>query len=96
MIEAAGFTILERPDPRDRINLLIVAQKGGKPTTDIAADPMEVARADNLIASYVRNRAANCAALANAALELQSLKRSARGAVGCGTPVRCPGANGRL
>jgi 2-polyprenyl-3-methyl-5-hydroxy-6-metoxy-1,4-benzoquinol methylase len=74
MIEAAGFTILERPDPRDSINLLIVAQKSGEATTEVAADPMEVARADNLIASYVRNRAINCAALANAARELQGLR----------------------
>ena len=51
MIEAAGFTILEQPDPKDRINLLFVAQKDGKPATDIAADPLEVTRADNLIAS---------------------------------------------
>jgi 2-polyprenyl-3-methyl-5-hydroxy-6-metoxy-1,4-benzoquinol methylase len=74
MIEAAGFTILERPDPRDSINLLIVAQKSGEPSTVIAADPMEVARADNLIASYVRNRATNCAALANAAREIHGLR----------------------
>ena len=74
MIEAAGFTILERPDAKDRINLLIVAQKSGKPIAAIAADPMEVARADNLIASYVRMRAANCAALANAAREIEGLK----------------------
>jgi len=75
MIEAAGFTILDRPDPRDSINLLIVAQKTGNATTSIGVDPMEVARADNLIASYVRNRAINCAALTNAAQELQDLKR---------------------
>ena len=74
MIEAAGFTILERPDPGDRINLLIVARKTGKPVASPAADPMEVARAENLIASYVRNRAANNAALANAAREIQCLK----------------------
>ena len=74
MIEAAGFTILERSDPRDSINLLIVAQKTGAAATSIGADPMEVARAGNLIASYVCNRAINCAALSNAARELQSLK----------------------
>jgi 2-polyprenyl-3-methyl-5-hydroxy-6-metoxy-1,4-benzoquinol methylase len=74
MIEAAGFTILERPDPRDSINLLIVAQKTGSAAALIGADPMEVARADNLIASYVRNRAINCAALTNAARELEDLK----------------------
>ena len=74
MVEAAGFTILERPDPGDRINLLIVAQKNGQLAAEIAADPMEVARADNLFANYVRNRAINCAALTNAAHELQNLK----------------------
>jgi hypothetical protein len=74
MIEAAGFTILERPDPGDRINLLVVAQKTGKAAAVLGADPMEVARADNLIVSYRRNRAINCAALANAARELHSLR----------------------
>ncbi|HXS05933.1 MAG TPA: class I SAM-dependent methyltransferase [Rhizomicrobium sp.] len=74
MIEAVGFTILERPDPGDRINLLIVARKTGTPAGTVAADPMEVARADNLIASYTRIRAANCAALSGAAHELQNLR----------------------
>ena len=74
MIEAAGFTILERPDPKDRINLLFVARKNATPSRTIAADAAEVARAEKLLASYVANRAANCAALANAARELQGLK----------------------
>ena len=74
MIEAAGFTILERPDPRDSINLLIVAQKTSNAAAFIGADPMEVARADNLISSYMRTRAVNCAALTNATRELEGLK----------------------
>ena len=74
MIEAAGFTIVEHPDPKDRINLLFVARKDGVPATDIAADPAEVAQALNLLTSYVATRAANCAALASAARELESLK----------------------
>ena len=74
MIEAAGFTILERPDPKDRINLLFVARKDGVAQTDIAADPVEAARAEKLIATYVRTRAVNCAALTKAAHELENLK----------------------
>src|SRR6185437_6786158 len=74
MVEAAGFTIVEHPDPKDRINLLFVARKNGAPTTAIAADPAEVARAEKLLASYVKTRALNCAALAAAAHELQGLK----------------------
>ena len=74
MIEAAGFAIVEHPDPKDRINLLFVAKKTGAAATDIAADAAEVVRAEKLLASYVETRAANCAALAAAARELESLK----------------------
>jgi SAM-dependent methyltransferase len=74
MIEAAGFTVIERPDPKDRINLLFVARKNGGPVTDIIADPAEVMNAVRLLASYVATRAANCAALSSAAHELESLK----------------------
>jgi SAM-dependent methyltransferase len=74
MIEAAGFTIVEHPDPKDRINLLFVARKTGVPATDIAADTAEVTHAEKLLRSYVETRAANCAALAAAAHELESLK----------------------
>ena len=38
MIEAAGFTIIEQPDPKDRINLIFVARKSGTPAAEIAAD----------------------------------------------------------
>jgi 2-polyprenyl-3-methyl-5-hydroxy-6-metoxy-1,4-benzoquinol methylase len=74
MIEAAGFTIIEHPDPKDRINLLFVARRNSVPATDIAADPTEVARALGLLTSYVATRAANCAALSSAVHELESLK----------------------
>jgi SAM-dependent methyltransferase len=74
MIEAAGFTILQRNDPADAINLLFVARKAGAPPTDIAADPAEVAHAETLLARYVQTRARNLAALTHAALELAALK----------------------
>ncbi|MES2256070.1 MAG: class I SAM-dependent methyltransferase [Pseudomonadota bacterium] len=74
MIEAAGFTIVEHPDPKDRINLLFVARKAGEPSLDIAADPAEVMNAAHLLTSYVATRAANCDALSCAAQELESLK----------------------
>jgi 2-polyprenyl-3-methyl-5-hydroxy-6-metoxy-1,4-benzoquinol methylase len=74
MIEAAGFTIIEHPDPKDRINLLFVARKAGEPSTDIAADPAEVMNAAHLLTSYVATRAVNCDALSSAAQELESLK----------------------
>ncbi|MEO7054135.1 MAG: methyltransferase domain-containing protein [Rhizomicrobium sp.] len=74
MIEAAGFTIIAHPDPKDRINLLFVARKTGAPATDIAADPADVMNATHLLTSYVATRATNCAALSSAAHELESLK----------------------
>ena len=72
MIEAAGFEIIEHPDPSDRINLLFVARKAA--ASAIAPDPAEAIRALNLVASYIATRSANCAALAGAARELESLK----------------------
>jgi SAM-dependent methyltransferase len=74
MIETAGFTILQQPDPKDRINLLFVARKNDAPRSGVAADPAEVSRAEKLIASYVATRAANCAALATAAREIRGLR----------------------
>jgi SAM-dependent methyltransferase len=74
MIEAAGFTIIQNPDPKDRINLLFVARKSGVAMTDIAADKSEAARAEKLLKSYVETRAINCTALAAAARELENLK----------------------
>ena len=74
MIEAAGFFVIARPDPRDLINLLFVAKKDGAPHTSIAADPAEALRAQALIARYVETRAANSAALSLAARELAGLR----------------------
>src|SRR6185312_10867347 len=74
MIEAAGFEIVEHPDPNDRINLLFVARKSGAPLHEITTDPDEAIRARNLVASYVTTRSANNAALIGAARELESLK----------------------
>jgi SAM-dependent methyltransferase len=74
MIEAAGFTILQHPDPKDLINLLIVARKSGAANDVIAADPAEAAKAELFIQRYMQTRAANCAALADAAREIAQLK----------------------
>ena len=51
-----------------------MARKDGAPETQIAADPAEVRHAEKLLTSYVETRAANSAALAAAARELESLK----------------------
>ena len=74
MIEAAGFSIIERNDPVDTVNLLLVARKTGAPNDIIAADPAEVLQAMTLIASYQKTRARNLAALKEAAFELTALK----------------------
>jgi SAM-dependent methyltransferase len=74
MIGAAGFSILEHPDPSDRINLLIVARKNDRGANAIAADLAEVEQAERLIANYQASRARNLVALAGAASELRSLK----------------------
>lgn len=73
LLEAAGFSIIERPDARDRSNLFYVARMDGKRTFVPGPDPQEVASAQDLIAAYVANRARNMAALTAVAAELISL-----------------------
>jgi SAM-dependent methyltransferase len=71
MIEAAGFTIIDRPDPKDRSNLFFVARKnGGKPVESIASDLTEAEYATDLVATYGATRARNMAALTLVATEL--------------------------
>ena len=73
MVSAAGFEIIEAPEPGDRENLLIVAVKAGEPAPTCAPDPREVYEAEARIAAYGRNRAANLAALAVMASEIARL-----------------------
>ena len=74
MIEAAGLTIIARPDPADLTNLLFVARKTRTPVAQIAPDPAEAAQAGALIRRYCHIRAANRAALKAVARELNALK----------------------
>jgi SAM-dependent methyltransferase len=70
MIEAAGFTILEKPDPKDKSNLFFVARKNGRAPAHAGFDFDEVEYATELMAMYVANRARNLAALTAVATEL--------------------------
>jgi SAM-dependent methyltransferase len=73
MIEAAGFSLLEKPDPADRENLFLVAKKSAPANQAVAGDPEEVERAHRLIAAYVAGRARNLAALTSVAAELAAM-----------------------
>jgi SAM-dependent methyltransferase len=73
LLEASGFTILEKPDAKDRSNLLFVARKNGKAPSAGAIDLAEAESARDLIATYIANRARNLAALTHAATELLRL-----------------------
>jgi hypothetical protein len=73
MIEAAGFEILQRPDPNDRSNLLFVARKRDFTVQELAADADEVAHARSQIGRYVATRACNLEALTSVAAELSGL-----------------------
>lgn len=73
MVTAAGFDIVDPPDLADRENLLIVAHKSDRARPASEADPLEVAEAERLIATYGANRAANLAALTAVAAELTAL-----------------------
>jgi SAM-dependent methyltransferase len=57
LLEASGFEIIVRPDPKDRENLLFAARKSIKPARLFARDPAEVDVALALITSYVTARA---------------------------------------
>ncbi len=73
MIEAAGFTIIEHPDPKDRTNLLFVARKNGIKPSHVGSDLLEVEYATDLMATYISSRARNMAALTAVAAELLRL-----------------------
>jgi SAM-dependent methyltransferase len=73
MIEAAGFTILERPDPKDKSNLFFVARKSGPAPIGMGIDLDEADYARDLMAIYVANRARNMAALTAVAVELYKM-----------------------
>lgn len=74
MIEMAGFEIIERPDPADIDNILIVARKSDHSTPKHDQDREEVVRAEDLIATYIANRARNIMALTAVATEIAAMK----------------------
>lgn len=73
MLEQVGFTILEAPDPKDRENLFVVAQKGIAAGGHRPADPKEVDRAVELVSTYAATRSHNIDALGAAVKELAGL-----------------------
>ena len=73
LVTAAGFDIVEPPDPADRENLLIVACKADRGAPVLGTDPREVAAAERLIAAYGATRARNLTAMTAMAAELKSL-----------------------
>jgi SAM-dependent methyltransferase len=73
MVEASGFSLVERPDPVDRENLFLVAKKSAPADETVAGDPDEVEKAHALLAAYVAGRARNLAALGAVAAELTAL-----------------------
>jgi SAM-dependent methyltransferase len=73
MIEAAGFSLVEKPDPADRENIFLVAQKSVRGDQAVAGDAAEVENAHALLAAYIATRATNLAALDAVAAELRSL-----------------------
>lgn len=73
MIETAGFEILREPDPSDAVNLLFVARKTGAPSYAVAADPIEVGVAHDLLLRYQATRLANLAAMRHAADAIKAM-----------------------
>src|SRR5262249_37289656 len=73
LLDASGFDIIGGPDPLDSENLLIAARKRNVSTRPVRPEKEEVERALVLITAYVKNRAANLAAMTNVAAEIASL-----------------------
>ena len=73
MVEAAGFSLVEKPYPADRENIFLVAQKSLRSGDAVASDPTEVTSAHALLSTYTATRKANLAALSQAAGELHAL-----------------------
>ena len=74
MVEAAGFEILDLPDPGDRENIFIVARKRpGTTLSPVAPEPAEVDRAVALISTYGATRSHNIDALHAVAAELYEM-----------------------
>lgn len=72
MVEAAGFEILEAPDPKDITNVFLVARYTGK-AKPVSADADEASRASGLIKKYSKTRMRNIEALAGVAETLNGL-----------------------
>jgi len=68
-LQAAGFEIVQTPDPADRENVLVVARKQAAPRAP-GKDRAEAAAARALVARYRETRARNLKALADVAAEL--------------------------
>jgi 2-polyprenyl-3-methyl-5-hydroxy-6-metoxy-1,4-benzoquinol methylase len=73
MIEAAGFEILETPDPADQANLFVVARKAERPDTANERDGAEIRKSCALIARYAETRQRNLEALKTVADEIAML-----------------------
>lgn len=72
-LDAAGFEIIDGPDPMDRENLTFAALKRAVAHRPVARDAGEAERASALIASYVAARTRNLVALTAIAAELRQL-----------------------
>ncbi len=73
MVESAGFEIVQKPDPHDRENLLIVARRGTGSIPLVARNERETENARRLIAAYGAIRAQNIEALSAVAAEIAQL-----------------------
>lgn len=76
MVEAAGFEIVEAPDPKDQTNVFIVARKRATAPAQahpLAADPAEADAARAILHRYRDTRRHNIEALAAVAAELDAL-----------------------
>lgn len=73
LLQATGFRTVVAADPRDTVNLTIVAVKGPADSTPVEADQRAVEEASALIASYHATRMQNLAALTSVARMIDAM-----------------------
>lgn len=67
LLSSCGFRAVAIADPRDTVNISVVAVKANVPTSGVAADPQEVESAAALISNYHVQRMKNLSALSHVA-----------------------------
>jgi 2-polyprenyl-3-methyl-5-hydroxy-6-metoxy-1,4-benzoquinol methylase len=96
LLTSCGFRVISIANPRDTVNISVVAVKAETIASQPLADPCEVEAAAALIATYHASRMANLAAIAYVARAIDALAPSKVAVWGAGRQLNSLIANGGL